>query len=121
MQNMDKNTELEFLLDDALKTEPDFILSDGFADKVTAKVSRSFAWNQYLKEFLYYLAVLVGIVGVLAAMAFIWYKSSIENWITFILSNISWVVGVNVLLVFILFTDRVLLRYFFYKNSSEII
>jgi hypothetical protein len=121
MLNNEKNKELDFLLDETLKAEPGFMLPAGFAENIAAKVSRRFAWDQYIKEFMIYLAALAGFVAVIAVMAFIWYSSDIEKWLNFLLSNISWVIGINIIVVFILFADRVLLRYFFYKNSSEMV
>ena len=119
MENEKKRTEANRILDEVLKSEPDFMLSSDFAEKVAMKVSRQFAWNQYFKEFLVYLAAIFGVVSVPVIIEFLWDKSGNENWTNFILPNISWIAGVNILIIFILFADRVLLRYFFYKASIK--
>lgn len=112
-------THSEDFLDEVLKSEPKYSLPDYFADKVATKVSRKFAWELYFKEFLIYMGVIAGILLVAAAMAFIWFTADLKMWKEFLLSNISWVAGVNILVVFVLFTDRVLLRYLFYKMSLK--
>ena len=121
MLNDEKYFDAEGLVDEVLKTEPTFILSDNFAESLTLKVGRKSVMEQYLKEFLIYMGVIAGIMIVSAAMAFIWYSANWQEWLNFLVSNISLIAGINILMVFILFADRVLLRYFFYKFSKEAI
>jgi hypothetical protein len=119
MQKDEKNNLVETWLDEALKTSPELSLSDDFADNVAAKVSRRFAWEQYIKEFLVYLGTIVGVAAVSVAMAFIWLGADWLEWQIFLKSNLSWIAGINFLGLFILFADRVLLRYFFYRFSGQ--
>lgn len=119
MLNNEKNTDQDKIINEVLKTEPEFILSDNFAEKLAKKVSHRFTWNQYFKEFLIYLGVLAGIGATLAIMAFIWYRANIDEWANFLLANISWVTGIGILVLFILFADRVVLRYFMFKSKIE--
>lgn len=119
MQKDDKNILVENWLDEALKTSPEFSLSDDFADKVAAKVSRQFAWEQYIKEFLVYLGTIVGVLAVSVAMAFIWFGADWQEWQNFMLKNLPWIIGLNFLGLFVLFADRVLLRYFFFRFSRQ--
>lgn len=109
----------EKLVDEVLTSEPDFFLSDNFAEKVAKKAERKFAWDLYIREFLVYLGALAGIAAVAAVMAFIWYGDNWKQWYDLLVSNVYWVVGVNVMVVFVLFTDRVLLRYFLYKSLRD--
>lgn len=108
------------LLDEVLKSDPGFTLPDDFADKIAAKAGRKFIWEQYIYEFLIYLGAFAGIAAVTIAMAFIWYGANWQEWVRFFTGNLSLVAGVSFLFVFILFADRVLLRYFFYRSSVEI-
>lgn len=121
MLNDEKYFDAGRLVDEVLKKEPNFVLPDNFAESVVLKVDRKFTLEHYFKEFLIYLGVIVGIVVVSAAMAFIWYEANWQDWLNFLISNFSLLAGINILVVFILFADRVLLRYFFYKSSIEII
>lgn len=111
--------DTEKLVDEVLRTEPEFVLSANFADSLAEKVGRRFAWQQYIREFLVYLAVILGIVVASAAMAFFWFNADWKSWIDFLTSNVILVAGINLLLIFVLFTDRVLLRYFMFRASPE--
>ena len=107
------------LVDQALTQEPVYSLPDNFADILAEKAGRSFAWEQYLREFLIYLAVIAGAMLIVAAMALIWFQSDLKNWFDFLISNIRAVAGINILVIFILFADRVLLRYFLYRSDLK--
>lgn len=107
------------LIEEVLRTEPEFTLPDNFADMLAEDVGRRFAWEQYLKEFLIYLAVIAGIVVVTAGMTYVWYNNNLSDWLEFLGSNAISIIGINLLVVFILFADRVLLRYFMYRGSIK--
>lgn len=108
---------MEDILLKALKQEPAYSLSTDFADLLAEKVGRRFAWAQYIREFLVYLAVIAGSFAIAAIMALIWFNTDWQKWFDFLVSNIWLVAGVNVLLIFILFADKVLLRYFLYRSE----
>jgi hypothetical protein len=109
----------EELIDEALQKPPRFSLSDNFADLVAQKATRHFAWQQYFKEFLIYFGVFAGILAVAGGMAFLFLESSWEAWINFITSNVFLVAGIVFVALFILFADKVLLRYFFYRYTDD--
>jgi len=113
------NYDTDKLLNEVLASEPEFTLSDNFADLMAEKMGRRFAWMQYIKEFFIYLGVIIGILLVTAVIAFVWFDADWKNWFDFLLSNITLVFGINFILVFILFADRVLLRYFMYCSARE--
>ncbi len=119
MYNEDRNFDTDQLLKEAFTSEPEFKLSENFTDLLVEKVEKRFAWSQYIREFLIYLSVILGIMVVSAVLAFVWYDAKIENWLSFLTTNASLVVGINLLMVFVLFADRVLLRYFMYRASTE--
>lgn len=107
------------LIDEVLKTDPDFKLSDNFANRIAVKAENSFAWKQYWKEFLIYLGVLLLIAGVIVALLFMWFGLKQDIAISFLLSNYSPVSGLFILGIFILFSDRVLLPYLMYRSSKN--
>ena len=121
MNKKEKFFDTNHLLDEVLKTEPEFKLSDDFADRVAVKAGNSFVWQQYWKEFLVYLAAILGIVGVVVGLFFISFGLKLDLAISYLLSNISLVAGLFILGLFILFADRVLLPYFMYRKSKEIV
>ena len=109
------------LLDELLKTKPGFNLSDDFADRVALRAGNSFAWQQYWKEFLVYLAALLGIAGVVVGISFMSFGLKWSDAVSLLVSNISLVAGISFFSVFVLFADRVLLRYFMFRSSKEIL
>src|SRR5690606_19204321 len=117
MYNKEKYFDTENLLNEVLKTDPGFELSDNFADLLAEKMGRKFAWRQYFNEFLIYLAAIFGFVAVSVAIQFVWFGAEWQQWLQFVIQNISLILGINVLVVFILFADRVLLRYFMHKSA----
>ena len=109
------------LMQEVLKTDPGYDLSDDFADKIAQKVKARFAWEHYFKEFLIYLGVLLGIAGVVTGMSFLWFGLKTDIAISYLQSNIPIIIGTVFLVVFVLFADRVLLRYMMYRSSKEMI
>ena len=121
MYNDEKYFDTEKLVDEALKTEPEFMLSDNFANLLVEKIERKFAWQQYLREFLIYLGAIAALLAVPVAIQFIFFSPNWQEWIRMLVNNISLVGGILFLLVFILFADRVLLRYFMHRSTTRLI
>jgi len=119
MYNENRNFDTDKLLKEAFTSEPEFKLSENFTDDLVKKVEQHFAWQQYLREFAIYLAVILGIMLVTAVLAFVWFDVTVSGWMAFFTQNASLVVGINLLVVFVLFADRVLLRYFMYRAASN--
>jgi hypothetical protein len=119
MYNEEKYFDTEKLLDEALKTEPDLALPDNFADMLASKMGRRFAWEQYIREFLIYLGAIIGLLAVPVAIRFIFFGANWHEWLRLIANNISLIGGIMFLVIFILFTDRVLLRYFMHRSATE--
>jgi hypothetical protein len=117
MYNDEKYLDTEKLLDEALKTDPQFILSDKFADLLAEKMERKFALQQYFREFLIYLGVIVGLLAVPVTIQLVLFGANWKLWLELVVNNISLAVGVMFLVLFVLFTDRVLLRYFMFRSS----
>jgi uncharacterized membrane protein len=121
MYNEEKYFDTEKLVDEALKTEPEFMLSDNFANLLVEKIERKFAWEQYVREFLIYLVTILGLLAVPVAIRFIFFNANLQEWIRLLANNISLIGGILFLLVFILFADRVLLRYFMHRSTAELV
>lgn len=115
----EKDIMLEKWLDEALKSSPGYTLPVEFAEKVAARVSSGFAWRQYFREFLVYLGVIAGIAAVSVVMSLVWLDTSWQEWQMFLENNLTWIACLNVVGLFVLFADRVLLRYFFIRFSGE--
>jgi hypothetical protein len=119
MLEHEKYFDAEKLVNEALNVEPGFSLPDNFADMVAEKVSRKFAWIQYLKEFFVYLSVIIAMGLGIAGTSIFWFDANWKTWLDFIGSNVGIVAGIGILITFVLFADRVLLRYFMFKSNME--
>ncbi len=117
MLNKDTNKTVEQLINQSLKAEPKYVLSFNFANKVILKVQKKQALKNYLKEFLLYFGVILGIVVIPFAIFYLFNSDIITDWVALVLSNITLIAGILFILVFILFADKVLLRYFSFSLS----
>ncbi|MDO8951258.1 MAG: hypothetical protein Q7U86_01470 [Draconibacterium sp.] len=120
MLNEEKYFEVDELLDEALKTDPEFKLSDNFADILAEKMGRRFAWEQYIREFLIYLGAIIGLLAVPFTIRLVFFGANWQEWLRLITNNISLVSGILFLVIFILFADRVLLRYFMHRSLGKL-
>jgi hypothetical protein len=107
------------VIEDILKMDPGYVLSENFAEKLTQKIERRFAWNTYIKEFLIYFGAVTGIIATSVAMVFFLMSDIWIKWINIFLSNSEVIIGIAFIMSFILFADKVLLRYFSYKLKSR--
>lgn len=119
MLNEEKHLDIEKLAEEVLKTPPDISLPENFADFVAKKATRRFALEEYIKEFLIYTAVIVGLVGTTFSIIYFWMESSWVKLFQIVSANLIPLIGITFLLLFILFADKVLLRYCFYRYSDK--
>jgi hypothetical protein len=119
MPENEKYFNVEKLVDEVLKKDPGFSLPDNFAEMVAEKVDRRFAWNQYLEEFFVYLSVFVAIGLGIAGISLFWLDADWKSWLDFGLANTGLIAGIGIILVFVLFADRVVLRYFLFRSKQE--
>jgi hypothetical protein len=120
---VDRNNRLEhdfeILIDKALKTEPDYQLPDNFAEQLTAKLGTQTFWKQSMQEFILYLGALLVIAG-LAIATLLWMDHSFwQQLIAYFNQQYSLIIGIYVLLIFVLFVDRVLLKYFHFRINEK--
>jgi hypothetical protein len=110
MQKTNKNTEE--LLDEILRANPDVELPRDFPDRMAIKFEKYMVWKQNLREFLFFLAAGLGLLGITVAMLFFLMAETWQEWTVWIIHHQTGTIGIGILLVFILFVDKVLLRYF---------
>ena len=107
------------LMDEALKSDPGYFLSAGFAEKVALKAEKISAINQYLSEFIIYFVTILGIITVAGGIYF-WLSPDWKPAIQFITSNIPIFARDSDLLIFMLFANKILLRYFLNHTSPKV-
>ncbi|MBN2774480.1 MAG: hypothetical protein JXR31_09555 [Prolixibacteraceae bacterium] len=116
MQNNEQN---EKFIDEVLKTDPGFKLPDDFADRLALKFEKHFAWSQYIREFLIWLSVGLGIILTTVGMLILMMTETWHKWFGIVMDNLTGSIGILFILTFILFIDRVLLRYFSFRLRSK--
>jgi hypothetical protein len=109
---MDRKPEIDFendrLLDKLLKDEPDYFLSDDFADNLVKKIRIRQSVKQNMME---YLTILGAVVGILVAFGGTYYFLNRETFMvikSFVFNGYTPIAVVIVLFVF--FMDKVMLR-----------
>ena len=105
--------ELEHILDQSFRSEPDFHLPADFARQVTQTVVRREQWKTDLFEYLYLSCVLVFLLAVVSGLYYFIDKQLVLNVLTYLSGNVIQVALILFILNFILFADRVLLRLLF--------
>lgn len=105
----------EIFLDDVLKTDPGYELPEGFTGKLAKKYENHFLWSQYIREFLVYSSVIASLLTLLVGIMYFVMSEVLTKWSSFIIENLPVVIAIIIIIAFILFADRVLLRYFSYK------
>ena len=105
--------KLDSILEKSFKTEPEYRLPDGFAQKVTSRIVVKSQGLTDLYEYLYLSALVFFLIGVAAGTYYLINKEVLLQVLKFISGNALQVAMVTLTLNFILFADRVLLRLLF--------
>ena len=112
-----KTEDLDHIVDKALRKEPNFRLSDDFALKMTDVVIRREQWKTDFREYLLLSAVVIGLGLVVSGIFYFIDKEAILRFVNFLSNNMLLVIGGALILNFVLFADRVLLRLLFNRWS----
>ncbi len=105
--------KLDSILEKTFRTEPGYRLSDGFAQKVTSRIVAKNQWMTDLYEYIYLSVLILFLIGVVAGTYYLVNKEVLLQIFKFISGNALQVAMVALILNFILFADRVLLRLLF--------
>ncbi len=107
--------ELDLILEKSFKKEPEFNLPADFAQKLTFSIVRKQQWKNDLNEYLVIIGVLTSLFAAVAGFYYFIDKTFVLEVFNLVSAHIIQVVLVGFILNFILFTDRVLLRFLFNK------
>jgi len=115
-----KNEELDYIIEESFRTAPDFQLPADFARRLTLSVTHSEQWKTDVREYLYLTAVLISLLTVATVTYYLIDKDIVIRFFSFITQNAVTVVFIVLMLNFIWFADRVLLRLLFnrWKRAS---
>ena len=107
------NESLDQILEKSLTSEPIFSLSQNFAARVTRAVVRHEQWRTDLREYFFYTAVVLVLISIVGGFYCFVDTKFMLNAISYLKDNWVSVAIVTLLLNFILFADKVLLRLLF--------
>jgi hypothetical protein len=117
---MTSGSDRDKFLDEILKTDMMKPLPEDFADRVAVKAVKRMAMRQSLTELLTYAGMTVSVILVLFTVIYLLRRETWEKWTDFLVPNMNILTGIALILLFILFMDRMLLpRLFFIKKEKE--
>lgn len=105
--------EMEHILDQSFRSEPDFHLPADFARMVTQTVIRREQWKTDLFEYLNLTGIFVFLLAIASGFYYFIDKPLVLNVFNFLSGHVIQVALILFILNFILFADRVLLRLLF--------
>ena len=105
--------KLDQIIEKSFKTEPEYHLPVHFAQMTTSVIIRKTQWLADLYEYLYLTIVAVILLGMATAIYYLVNKEFLLQIVTFISRNTIPFAMMVMMLNFILFADRVLLRLLF--------
>ncbi len=108
-----KNEELEHIIEKSFMSEPGFQLSGDFAQKVVFTVVRREQWKTDLREYLYLIGVVLSLFALVSGFYYFVDKEFVLKAFDFLTSNLIPVISIVLILNFIFFADKVLLRLLF--------
>lgn len=106
-------TDLDTYMDEAFRKEPDYLLTDDFADKMAAQFQKSYSLKESLHEYSIYASLILGLTILVGGFFLFINKGDMTPIQAFISGNIVEIISVVFVANFILFTDKVLLRMLF--------
>ena len=114
-----RNEELDNLIAETFRFEPEYKLPADFASKLTKLVIKHEQWKTDLREYFYLTTVLFLLI--ILAFGFYYFidKAFVNRIIEFISQNYIPVLLIGFITNFILFADRVLLRLLFNRQKQS--
>jgi hypothetical protein len=110
-------TEMDQLIQQVLKEEPEFSLSTDFADRVSRKVGDRMLKRRLITEYALKIGVIVVPLLVLAGIWFFVSPETIQGWLTNPAGEYLPYILLIVLVAFVVFADQVVLRFFLLRRK----
>jgi hypothetical protein len=113
-----KNEELDQIIEKSFRNEPEFQLPANFAQKVVFTVVRREQWKTDLREYFSLTGVLLLLLVVVSGFYYFVDKAFVLKAFAFLSENLIAVISIVLILNFIFFADKVLLRLLFSRWSK---
>ena len=111
------NQELDQIIDRGFRTEPTFSLSVDFAKKVTLKVIGRELWKNDLREYFLMSFVIIALLLFVTGFYYFVDKDFVVDAFAFITKNIIPIVSLLIVVNFVFFADKVILKQLFRRWS----
>jgi hypothetical protein len=111
--------QLDALITEALRTNPDTTLSASFTDKVVRKAERRFMWQEIIREFAMKAGLVAGSLIILILCLLFPARETTNPFLKMLLDNWQIVTGAGALILITGFSDQVLLKYFTKQRTSR--
>lgn len=108
----DRINELEVLIMEALKENPDRELSLTFTDTLLQKVEKRLTWRELIREFAVKTGIAAAALIILATCLFLPVRESTNPFLVMVFDNWQLIAGVGFLILFTFFSDQVLLKFY---------
>lgn len=113
-----RNEDLTDILEKSLSTEPGYRLAEDFAGRVTLTVIRRDHWKANLREYFQLTAAMLVLAAIVSGVYYVLDKELLIRTIHFLVSNLIPVVFLILVMNFVFFADRVLLRLLFSRRKT---
>jgi len=111
------NQELDQIIDRGFRSEPTFSLSVDFAKKVTLKVIGRELWKNDLREYFLMSFVIIALLLFVTGFYYFVDKDFVVDAFAFITKNIIPIVSLLIVVNFVFFADKVILKQLFRRWS----
>jgi len=115
---MKTDSDYDKFITEAFREEPDFSLSSGFADRLSEKMRKEYAFRESMKEYVVYVVLLLGIALLTGGFLLFINKGNISPLHNFVTRYLAEIISIVFIANFILFADKVLLRLLFTFRRS---
>jgi hypothetical protein len=114
-----RKDELTEILDRSLRGEPDFRLPVDFAQKVISSIVKRERWKSDLQDYFFLTAIIVGLIAAASGIYYLVDKELLVRAFNFCEKNWVTVAFLFFTINFVLFVDKVLLRFLFNRWKTD--
>jgi len=118
MEMKEFNEKTDYLIYDALRQPPDFIIPDAFTSRLVKKLEKQLAWKELLSEFGLKAGLVMAALIIMVICLIFPAKSDPLPWINWIARNRFMVTGLMGVGIFIALFDQILLKFMFRRTGK---
>jgi hypothetical protein len=112
-------SEMEALIEDALRQAPETGLPQGFTDRMMEAMGKRIFWQEMIMEFGYKCLIAIGALLVFGLIFFFISVKELSLLQSYLMQNRVFITGLLIAGLFILFTDQFFLKYLFKRQRGR--